>query len=272
MSRHRTTPEGPDVPGPDDGAVTTPTRKYKEFPLTSFAVANKVSAVVLLAFIGIMGLMSYRSIPREASPEVEIPIIVVNTVYPGVSPSDIETLVTRPLEEELNTLSEIKELTSTSVEGYSSITAEFETSVNLSEALQKVRDKVDLARPELPADAEEPAILEINLSEFPIMQVNLSGEYGLVRLKEIAEEMQTRFEQLPQVLRADLRGGLEREVKVEVDLPRLQYYALSLDDVVDAIRGENVNVPGGSIDVGRLKYLVRVDGEFPDPAVIEDIV
>ncbi len=258
--------------GPDDGAATPPARKFKEFPLTSFAVANKVSAIVLLVFIGIMGLMSYRAIPREASPEVEIPIIVVSTMYAGVSPEDIETLVTRPLEDELNTLSEIKELRSTSVEGLSSITAEFETSVNLGEALQKVRDKVDLARPELPADAEEPAILEINLSEFPIMQVNLSGEYGLVRLKEIGEEMQTRFEQLPQVLRADLRGGLEREVKVEVDLPRLQYYALSLDDVVDAIRGENVNVPGGSIDVGRLKYLVRVDGEFPDPSVIEDVV
>jgi multidrug efflux pump len=271
MSRHRTPQDTPDVNGPD-GAAAPPAPKYKEFPLTSFAVANKVSAVVLLAFIGIMGLMSYRAIPREASPEVEIPIIVVNTMYPGVSPADIETLVTRPLEDELNTLSEIKELRSTSVEGYSSITAEFETSVNLGEALQKVRDKVDLARPELPADAEEPAILEINLSEFPIMQVNLSGEYGLVRLKEIGEEMQTRFEQLPQVLRADLRGGLEREVKVEVDLPRLQYYALSLDDVVDAIRGENVNVPGGSIDVGRLKYLVRVDGEFPDPSVIEDVV
>ena len=98
-------------------------RKYKEFPLTSFAVANRVSAVVLLVFIAIMGLISYRAIPREASPEVEIPIIVVTTVYPGVSPSDIETLVTRPLEDELNTLSEIKELTSTSVEGYSSITA-----------------------------------------------------------------------------------------------------------------------------------------------------
>jgi multidrug efflux pump len=272
MSRHRISHDNPDAGAASDGAVTPRARKYKEFPLTTFAVSNRVSAVVLLAFIGIMGLMSYRAIPREASPEVEIPIIVINTVYPGVSPADIETLVTRPLEEELNTLSEIKELRSTSVEGYSSITAEFETSVDLSEALQKVRDKVDLARPELPADAEEPAILEINLSEFPIMQVNLSGEYGLVRLKEIGEEMQTRFEQLPQVLRADLRGGLEREVKVEVDLPRLQYYALSLDDVVDAIRGENVNVPGGSIDVGRMKYLVRVDGEFPDPAVIEDIV
>jgi multidrug efflux pump len=247
-------------------------RRFKEFPLTSFAVANRVSVVVLLAFIGIMGFISYRTIPRESSPEVKIPMVVVNTLYPGVSPSDIETLITRPLEDELNTLSDIKELRSTSVEGYSSITAEFASSVDVSEALRKVREKVDLARPKLPSDAEEPAILEINFSEFPIMQVNLSGEYGLVRLKEIGEAMQTRFEQLPQVLRADLRGGLEREVKVDVDLPRLQYYALSLDDVVDAIRGENVNVPGGSIDVGSLKYLVRVDGEFVDPSVIEDIV
>lgn len=245
---------------------------YKEFRLTSFAVANRVSVVVLLAFIGLIGLVSYRAIPRESSPEVQIPIVVVNTMYPGVSPSDMETLVTRPLEEELNTISDITELRSTSTEGYSSITAEFQASVDLGQALQKVRERVDLARPKLPADAEEPAIMEINLSEFPIMQVNLSGEYGLVRLKGIAEQLQNRFEQLPQVLRADIKGGLEREVKVEVDLPRLQYYALSLQDVVDAIRGENVNIPGGSIDVGALKYLVRVDGEFPDPAVIEDIV
>jgi multidrug efflux pump len=246
--------------------------RYKEFRLTSYAVSNRVSVLVLLAFIGIMGLISYTAIPRESTPEVEIPTIVINTMYPGVSPSDIETLVTRPLEEELNTLSDIKELRSTSVEGYSSIAADFDVSVDLGEALQKVREKVDLARPKLPADAEEPTIVEINISEFPIMQVNLSGEYGLVRLKEIGELLQTRFEQLPQVLRADLRGGLEREVKVDVDLPRLQYYALSLQDVVDAIRGENVNVPGGSIDVGSVSYLVRVDGEFPDPAVIEDIV
>lgn len=247
-------------------------KEFQEFKLTSLAVSNRVSVVVLLAFIGLIGLAAYRSIPREAAPEIEIPIVVVNTMYPGVSPSDIETLVTRPLEEELNTISDIKELRSTSVEGYSSITAEFETSVDLGEALRKVRERVDLARPKLPADVEEPAIVEINFSEFPIMQVNLSGEYGLVRLKEIGEALQDRFEQLPQVLRADLHGGLEREVKVDVDLPRLQYYALSLQDVVDAISGENVNVPGGSIDVGSVKYLVRVDGEFPDPSVIEDIV
>lgn len=245
---------------------------FKEFRLTTFAVANRVSVMVLLAFIGLIGLVSYNVIPRESSPEVQIPIVVVSTLYPGVSPSDIETLVTRPLEEELNTISDIKVLSSNSTEGYSSITAEFQSSVDLGQALQKVRERVDLARPKLPGDAEEPAITEINLSEFPIMQVNLSGEYGLVRLKEIAEQLQTRFEQLPHVLRADINGGLEREVKVDVDLPRLQFYGLSLQDVVDAVRGENVNVPGGSIDVGSLKYLVRVDGEFPDPAVIEDIV
>ncbi|HUF25673.1 MAG TPA: efflux RND transporter permease subunit, partial [Gemmatimonadaceae bacterium] len=263
---------GADAPGTRDPSRASRLSRYKELRLTSFAVANRISVVVLLAFIGLVGLIAYQSIPRESAPEIEIPMIVVNTMYPGVSPSDIETLITRQLEDELHTISEIKELTSTSVEGYSSITAEFQTSVNLSEALRKVREKVDLARPKLPSDAEEPAILEINFSEFPIMQVNLSGEYGLVRLKEIGEEMQTRLEQLPQVLRAELRGGLEREVKVDVDLPRLQYYGLALQDVVDAISGENVTVPGGSIDVGALKYLVRVDGEFPDPAVIEDIV
>jgi len=218
------------------------------------------------------GILAYGRIPKESFPEMEIPMIAVNTIYPGVSPSDMETLVTRPLEEELNTISDLKELTSTSVEGYSSIVAEFETTVNLETALQNVREKVDLARPELPEDAEEPSIMEFNFQDVPIMQVNLAGEYGLVRLKEIGEDLQDRVEQIPSVLRADLRGGLEREVKVDVDLAKLQFYDLSLQDVVDAVRTENVNIPGGSIDVGSLKYLVRVDGEFEDPSIIGDLV
>ena len=144
--------------------------------------------------------------------------------------------------------------------------------MDLEAALQKVREKVDLAKVDLPDDAEEPSIMEFNFSEVPIMQVNLAGEYGLVRLKELGEDLQDRLEQIPSVLRADLRGGLEREVKVDVDLGKLQFYGLALQDVVDAIRNENVNIPGGSIDVGDTKYLVRVDGEFEDPALIEDLV
>jgi multidrug efflux pump len=246
--------------------------RFKEFGLTSFALRHLTSVVMLFVFIAIAGFVAYQNIPKESAPQVAIPMLVVNTIYPGVSPADIETLVTRPLEEELNTIADVREMLSTSVEGYSSITVEFATSVDMDDALQRVREKVDLARPELPSDAEDPTIVEIDVSEMPIMQVNLAGEYGLVRLKEIAEDLQDRIEQVPGILRVDLRGGLDREVQVDVDLPRLKYYSLALSDVVDAIRNENVNIPGGSIEVGSINYLVRVDGEFVDPSIIEELV
>lgn len=261
----------------DDGNEKTPPTgdvlaRFKEFAPTRFAIEHKTSVVVLLVIVVVMGALAYRATPKESFPELPIPMIAVNTQYPGVSPADMESQVTRIIEEDLGTISEIDELTSTSVEGYSSIVAEFGTSIDLDEALQKVREKVDLAKPDLPSDVEEPSILEFNFSEVPIMQVNLSGEYGLVRLKDLGEDLQDRLEQIPAVLRADLRGGLEREVQVDVDLVQLQFYGLALADVVDAIRDENVNVPGGSIDVGSSKYLLRVDGEFTDPAVMEDLV
>jgi multidrug efflux pump len=259
--------------GPGSGSPTGEAlARFKEFSPTTFAVEHKTSVLVLLVIIAVMGALSYQATPKESFPELPIPMIAVNTLYPGVSPADVESQVTRVIEEDLATISDIQTLTSTSVEGYSSIIAEFGTSINLDEALQKVREKVDLAKPDLPADAEDPTIVEFNFSEVPIMQVNLSGEYGLVRIKEIAETLQDRLEQIPTVLRADLRGGLEREVKVDVDLVRMQFYGVSLTDVVDAIRDENVNVPGGSIDVGSSKYLLRVDGEFSDPSVIGDLI
>ncbi|MDE2806275.1 MAG: efflux RND transporter permease subunit [Gemmatimonadota bacterium] len=247
-------------------------RTFKEFGLTSLAVDSATSVVVLFAFIAVAGLVSYRAIPKESFPETEIPYVLVNTMYPGVSPADIESLVTRKLEDELKTIPDIKELTSTSVAGYSSVSAEFETSMNMSEALLKVRGKVDLARPELPSDAEDPFIMELSMSDAPVMQVNIAGGYGLVRLKELGEELQERIESIPAVLRVDLRGGLDREVKVDIDLAKLQYYNVSIDDVISAIRLENVNVPGGTIDVNGVDYLVRVDGEFDDPSVVGDLV
>ncbi|MEE2668514.1 MAG: efflux RND transporter permease subunit [Gemmatimonadota bacterium] len=254
--------------GPDKGSPD----RFKEFVPTSIAVDHQTSVIVLLIFLTVAGFLAYRAIPRESFPAIEIPMIAVNTIYPGVSPADVESLVTRPLEDELSTISDMREMTSTSVEGYSSIISEFETTVNLEEALQLVREKVDLAKPDLPVEAEDPSILEFNFSEFPIMQVNLSGQYGLVRLKEIGEDLQDRLEQIPSVLRAEIRGGLAREVKVDVHLDRLQFYGLEIGDLIEAIRGEHVNIPGGSIDVGSLKYLVRVDGEFENPVAIEDVV
>jgi len=247
-------------------------REFKEFKLTSFAVDHATSVILFFIIVAIAGVVTYGRIPKESFPELEIPMIAVSTVYPGVSPADMESLVTRPIEDELNTIGDIKELTSTSVEGYSNVVAEFETSVNLEAALQKVREKVDLAKPDLPEDAEDPMIMEFNFEDVPIMQVNLSGEYGLVRLKDIGEDLQDRIEQIPSVLRVDLRGGLEREVKVDVNLAKLKFYDLALGDVIEAIQTENVNIPGGTIDVGNFKYLVRIDGEFEDPTLIEDLV
>lgn len=245
---------------------------HREFKPTTFAIKQRTIILVLVAMISLLGIGSYLSIPKEANPEITIPIISISTAYPGVSPKDMETLVTRVIEEELNTIPEIKELTSTSVEGYSNIIAEFDIKMDMAEALQKVRERVDLAKPDLPQDAKDPVISEFNLSEWPIMQVNISGAYDLVRLKEVAEEVQERLEQIPALLEVRLSGGLEREVKVEVDLPKLQFYGLAFGDVIDAIAAENVTIPGGAIDVGIQKYLVRVSGEFVDTRIIEDIV
>lgn len=247
-------------------------RAPRDFRPTSFAVRHPTSMLVLLAMIAILGMLSYVGIPKESRPEIVIPIVAVNTAYPGVSPNDVETLITRKVEEELNTIPEIKVLTSTSVEGYSSVVAEFATGMNMEEALRKVREKVDRARPGLPADAKEPEVLEFNLSEIPVMQVNVSGEYGLVQLKEVAEELKERLEQIPSISEVQLSGGLEREVKVEVDLAQLKHYGVTFQDLVEAIQTENVTIPGGVFDVGATKYPVRVAGEFQDARVIEDLV
>jgi multidrug efflux pump subunit AcrB len=245
---------------------------YKEFRLSSFAVDHPTMVLVLTFIVLAMGLNAYVTVPKESSPEIVVPNVIVNTIYPGVAPKDIETLITRPIEEELNTIGDVKEITSVSTEGYSSINVEFEAGVDMDEALARVREKVDIAKPELPAAAEEPQIFEINFSEFPIMQVNISGPYSLVRLRDVAEDLQDALEQIPTVLEVQRSGGLEREVKVDVDLAKLKFYDLAFDDVVEAIQLENVTVPGGSIDVGEMKYLVRVPGEFETTAPIAEIV
>jgi multidrug efflux pump len=244
----------------------------RNFRPTDIAVGNRAAVLALVFVIFTLGIISYRSIPKESSPEITIPMISVSTVYPGVSPKDMETLVTRVIEDEINRIPEIKQLTSTSDQGYSMVLAEFDTKMNMETALQKVREKTDIAKPKLPVDAQEPVLAEFNFSQFPILQVNISGEYGLVRLKEVAEALQDRFEQIPSVLEVQLSGGLEREVRVDVDLAKLKYHGVAFTDVIDKIRSENVTIPGGAIDVGSQEYLLRVAGEFADASVIEDIV
>ena len=152
------------------------------------------------------------------------------------------------------------------------VTVEFLSGTDIDTALDKVRDRVDLAKVDFPSDAEDPLIQEISLTDIPIIQINLAGDVGPEVLMDLAEDLQDAIEALPGVLRVILVGGLEREVKVDVDPTRLSLAGLSLDDVVNAIRDENVSIPGGDVDLGRQSFAVRVPGEVDDPMQVGDFV
>lgn len=240
--------------------------------ITNWSLLHKTSIFVLLVIVIIAGLVSYSSLPVESFPQIKQPVVIVAVPYVGVSPSDMETLVANPIEKKLKEIPKIKKLTSSSTEGYTNIVAEFEPDMDIDEAVRKVREKVDQAKPDLPSDLEEPFVQEVNFENIPIMIVSIVGNQSLVRLKDIAEDLQEKFEQVPGVLDVKISGGLEREVKVNVNPARLQYYNLGLQDVIDAIQQENLTIPGGSVESSSLKWTVRVPGEFQSVPEINNIV
>ncbi|MBI5472816.1 MAG: efflux RND transporter permease subunit [Ignavibacteriae bacterium] len=240
--------------------------------LSNICVDNKVAVYIFILLIVMLGWSAYTRLPREAAPDVKVPWIIVTVPYIGVAPSDVEGLVTQPLERNLKSLKDIKQITSSSKEGLSTVSVEFEIGIDIDEALRRVRDKVNSTKSELPSDILEPVVTEINISEFPIMYVNIGGPYGVARLKEIADDFKEKVEGIPGVLRADVSGGLEPEVQVNCDVDLLNQYRIGFDDVMNAIRNENISVPGGSIDTKETNYSVRVPGEYKDVKPIEDIV
>ncbi len=235
-------------------------------------VNNKVTVYILVLIIVIMGSFSYISLPRESSPDVKIPYVFIATVYPGVSPQDIENLVTQEIEKEVKGISGVKEVTSVSRESLSSISVEFNTNVEIDDALQKVRDKVSTAKTNMPQDIKEPIITEINFSELPILYVNLTGNIGAAELKLVGDRIKDKFEEIPGVLSSDVVGGIEREVKIDVDADRLKYYNLSFSDITNTVSAENLNIPGGNVNVGKTSFLVRTPGEYKEPEKVRDLV
>ena len=219
----------------------------------------------------LFGLGTYVSLPREASPDVEIPVVMVTTPYIGVSPEDIESLVTNPLEDELAGVKDLKKMSSTSAEGISLITLEFEPEVVIDDALQKVRDRVSRGRSDLPEDVEETSVAEVSFSDFPIVIVTIAGPIDEEDLKKLGERLRDDAKEISGVLDAKLTGGRTRELQVQVDPVRLNHFGLSLGDVMGAIRDENVNVPGGDVDAGEASVLLRVPGEFESPEEIEGV-
>lgn len=235
-------------------------------------IVGRSVTVGFMAFcVMLIGIVTYNDLPREAAPDVEVPFVIVSTPYPGVSPSDIESLVTNPLEDEIAGLDGLKKLSSTSAEGVSILSLEFETDVIIEDALQRVRDRVNRAKPELPDDVEETEVNEVSFSAFPIIIVTIAGPVDEVVLKKLGEDLQDKVERMPGVLKAEVTGGRERQVRVQVDPLRLGYYGLSLNDVIGAVSDENVNIPGGDLAVGDSSVLLRVPGEFDAPQEIENI-
>ena len=238
----------------------------------SIAVDHKTPVYILMVLIVFFGWTEYQGLPREAAPDIKIPLIIVATPYIGVSPVDIEGLISQPLEKELKGLKDIKHITSVSKEGLSTIQVEFNTGVDIDEGLRRVRDKVSSARSQLPNDILDPVISEINISEFPIIYINVSGQVGLARLKKIAKDLGDEIEGIPGVIGADVTGGLEPEVQVNADVYRMNAYQISFDDIAGAIRAENLSIPGGSIDTKEKNLTIRIPGEFKEVRPLENIV
>jgi len=221
----------------------------------------------------IVGAYCYLDLPRESAPDITIPFVFIKTDYSGVAPEDIEKQITIPIEKKLKGLELVKKITSSSTEGLSSIVIEFVAGTDIDDVLTKTKDKVDLAKQDLPTDLEDdPEVFEVNISELPILVLSLSGSVGLVRLKEIAEDLEEDIESIQGVLEVDVTGGLEREIRVEPYPKKLAYYGFPITRLQTIIEQENQNVSGGTIRMADGRFQLRVPGEFNSPEEIYNLV
>jgi multidrug efflux pump len=249
--------------------------KYKEFKPTSWSIKNKTSIYLLIIFVSIIGVFQFVTLPKEQFPDIVIPTIFVQTIYVGNSPKDIENLVTRPIEKQIKgiTGAKIKKISSTSLQDFSAITVEFETDVKTEVALQKTKDAVDKAKKDLPTDlTEEPNVQEISFSEFPIMFVNLSGDYDMMSLKKFADDSKDKLEELPEITRVDIVGAPEREFQINVDNYKMQSANITFDDIANAVQRENVDISGGLLDVGNMKRSLQIKGQFKTAFDLQKII
>ncbi len=240
--------------------------------LPHFAIRNRNPVLLLLFLCIAMGTSAYKNLPREAAPDIQVPLLIVTVVYPGASPEDVESLVTKELEEDLQNVENLKEMSSVSSENAATITLEFELGFDVQEARIKTREILNQIKNELPDEVEEPIITEINLSEEPMLIVVLSGKVGLEKLKQAAESLQDDIEAIPGILDVELTGGLERQVNVQVNTDKLRHHRISLNTLADVVSRENANLPGGSLETGPLRYQIRIPSQYKSPEEINDVV
>ncbi|MBL9053232.1 MAG: efflux RND transporter permease subunit, partial [Tabrizicola sp.] len=212
------------------------------------AIANARLTLSVLLFLMLAGVLSYISIPKEAEPDIQIPVLYVSLHYSGISPEDSERLLLRPMETALKSISGIKKMSSTAYQGGGNVVIEFQAGADLAKALEDVRNKVAQARPELPDGADEPSVHEINLSEFPVLVITLSGDVPERALTRAGRELRDRIEELPPVLDAELQGVRDDLVEVVIDPAKLATYGLRPGLLIEGFAAGNQLVAAGAIE------------------------
>ena len=233
--------------------------------IVKLAIRNARLTLSILAFLLLAGALAYQSVPKEAEPDVAIPIIYISLSYQGISPEDSERLLLRPVELRMKTLKGVKEMRSTAYQGGGFVLIEFDPSTNLSTALEDTRSKVQDAKRDLPQDAEEPTVNEVNISEFPVMVVTLSGHVPERALTIAARELRDRIEEIPGVLEGTLQGARDELVEAIIDPVKLSSYGLQLDQLIQGVIAGNSLVAAGNIEGAEGRYAIKV------PSLIETI-
>lgn len=225
-----------------------------------------ICALLVIALPIVAGTFAYRSLPKEGEPEISAPVAIVVTQFAGASPSEIESLVTTPMEEEFSDLKDVKEMRSNSSEGVSVIIIDFQAEADLERSLQKVREKVTDARKELPDEAEDPEVTEVSFSDIPIMIASVVGDIDPVVLRRLTERVADEIELMPEILAAEVAGGLVREIQIYLDPQRLNQYGLTILDVYNAVKQSDINIPGGQVNVQGRRLLLRTMTEIKSVA------
>ncbi|WP_207459874.1 efflux RND transporter permease subunit [Azospirillum sp. SYSU D00513] len=243
-------------------------------PITRISVDNPVFATMMMVALMVLGLFSYQRLSVDQFPDVDFPLVVVSTAYPGASPESVETDVTRPVEDAVNTIAGIKTLTSRSYEGQSIVIAEFDLKTSSSDALQDVREKVSALRARFRDEVEDPQITRFDPDEQPIISMAVRSDVrGLRELTTIADQIIVkRLQNVRGVGRATIAGGVAREIQVRLRPERLEALQVGVDEVIDTIRTENQNLPAGSISGGGSERVVQVDGRVIQPRQLLDLI
>jgi len=245
----------------------------KEFKPSTWAINNRTAIFVLTVIISLAGLSTYNSLPKESFPEIVLPKIFISTVYPGTSPSNMENLVTKPIEKQVKSIAGVKKVTSNSYQDYSNVIVEFNTDVEIPIAKQKIKDAVDKAKVDLPLDLpQEPNVMDINFSEFPIMFVNVSGNFDLNKLKKYAEKLEDEIESMKEITRVDIIGALDREIQVNVNMYKTQAAQISLGDIERGIGYENMTISGGTVKMDGMRRTLNVKKEFKTIEELENLI